>query len=389
MQINEVPSQLKGSRWLVILILISTFSQNYFDLVNILEGGQLALFAYDGPIFLKIGKDICYFLVMVSVLINFKKFKAGSSFGIASLIFGLVIFMVMISIYFNGLVVALIGFRWTLPFLIFLVIGDWSQKIDKDFFVALIFISLIGCFAFQLVQLFIMPPVFGEIFFGLAARTPGYFVAPNSAAFYGCSCAALVFVAKGRVGKMTITSLVVALLVSALAQSGTGLIVASLLIFWYFIYPNLSVFVVVALLLGLVILFNLNLLTGREDYVEISGGGRIEVLHGILYESMGSMASFGKYTNAANLTSGNPEGQLAVDSLVAAWIGNFGLLWPLATILVACFIIKNIHQFDKKVFGPVLVFVLFSMTTIVFEAFPMNIILVLSIWWSRVVKFTC
>ncbi|MDI9332850.1 MAG: hypothetical protein QM533_00585 [Cytophagales bacterium] len=389
MHTNKSQANKKGSRWLIVVMLAVTFSQNYYDLIRLLEDSQLALYAHDGPIIAKIGKDLCYFLIIASIIINFKKFRATPSFGVVALIFYLVIFMIIISAYYNGLIVALIGFRWLLPFLIFLLIGEWSKNIDKEFFSKIILISLIACLTFQVIQLFIMPPIFGEIFFGLAARTPGYFIAPNSAAFFGCSCAGLVLVVHGYRGKMAFTALLTAFCISALAQSGTGLIVASLLIFWYFIYPNLKLYIIGVFFFGPLIFSNLNLLTGRDNYVEISGGGRLEVLQHIFYDSIGSLTTFGKYTNAANLISENPENQVALDSLIAAWIGNFGVLWPLATILTILFIIFNIHQFNKNVFGPAMVFLLFSMTTIVFEAFPMNLILALSIWWSRAVKPVC
>ncbi|MGH8846605.1 MAG: hypothetical protein ACREXQ_05080, partial [Polaromonas sp.] len=121
-----------------------------------------------------------------------------------------------------------------------------------------------------------------------------------------------------------------------------------------------------------------------EDYVELSGGGRLDAFLDIARDSAFSVARFGLYTNTANLQSANPEDQLAPDSLMASWAGNFGFFAVLAAVLSALFIRYRMRAVDWSGAMPcVLVFGIFSMTTIVFEAFPMNLYLALGIWSAR------
>lgn len=371
-------------RWLIFALIIPMLTQNYYDILSIFEGESLALHTYQGPLVMKLGKDICYFLILLAIGWNFKKNKRLSNPGIIALFFLLAAWLMMFSVYANGFIVALVGFRWLIPFFIFLLMGNWVKTIDRDFFVYFLSIALLGCFVVQVIQLFFMPPVFGEILPGLSARAPGYFLAPNSAAFFGCSSASLIMVVQRYRGKFTLTSILLAVCIAALAQSGTGLVVSLLLLLWYFLYPKLKVFLFVGILLTPIAFLNLNVLTQRDDYLELSGGGRLHALQNIFIESFGSITTFGKYTNAANLLSDNPYNQVAADSLVASWIGNFGIFGLLATLLIILFVIVSKAQYQRNfVVAPLIVFMLFSMTTIIFEAFPMNVILALSILWSR------
>ena len=381
---NNFGDKSASDRWLIIALIIATIAQNYYDLLSIMDGEELALFSYQGPLFIKLGKDICYFMILGAIVWHVKKSKRFPPLGIGFLIFVIVSYLMIVSMYFNGILMAIIGFRWILPFLIFLLMNNWIETVDREFFANFLVAAMVGCFAVQLVQLFIMPPVFGEIGLGLAARTPGFFLAPNSAAFFGCSGAALTMVVYRYRGWLPNISILLAFCIGALAQPGTGLVVALLLALWKICYPKLIKFTFSALLLAPIAFLNLNDITQREDYLELSGGGRIDVLQNIFEESFVSIASFGKYTNAANLLSDNLDSKIAPDSLVAAWIGNFGALWPLVTIVIILFCATKMAKISQNyVTAPVIVFFLFGLTTIIFEAFPMNMIIAIAIWWSR------
>ena len=370
--------------WLFPAIILATAFQNYDDLSVLMTEGTLMLYRYDGSAFFKITKDAIYAVLFLAIL--FHSYRIGRlpltrySAWLIALIFSMVVF----SIVNNDSLAGLIGLRWVFPFFLFVLMKDWSRLVDLGAAVRWMLFGLGSCLAVQSYQLFFMPPVFGEVLPGISARTPGFFVAPNSAAFFACASAACIMVFEPFRLKLRMYSVVLAMAVSALAQSGTGMVASSLLVLLLICGRQQTVFWLVALFGVALALPNLDVLTGRERYVELSGGGRIDSLLTIIDESALSFASFGLYTNAANLLSDDPAGQLAPDSLIASWAGNFGIFSPLAFLLSALFVRYGMRVVDwRRAMPCVLVFGAFSMTTIVFEAFPMNLYLALGVWSAQ------
>jgi hypothetical protein len=121
----------------------------------------------------------------------------------------------------------------------------------------------------------------------------------------------------------------------------------------------------------------------RNDYVAVSGGTRVDIFADVLSKSMNSVGEFGVYTNAAILREGPLAPDFALDSLWASIFGNFGLFTLVFFPLMALFILTNMRDILwQRAMPAVITFFLFSMTTIVFEAFPMNLLLSLAIWCS-------
>ena len=358
--------------------------QNFHALSLLFSEQRLSLFHYDGPVIYKVLKDVIYVLLFTAILFRAQRKGRGPLTDYSGALIALILFMVTLSMLDNGFVAGLIGLRWIFPFMLFLLMGDWSEVLDTAAAVPWILLGLVSSLAVQVFQLFYMPPVFGEIFPGVPARTPGFFVAPNSTAFFVCASAACVMVFAPSKLKLKMLAVGLALMVSLLAQSGTGMVTAVLLGLWLMCGRHRYVFWMLTLCTFALALPNLDFLTMREDYVELSGGGRLDVFLDIARESAFSIARFGLYTNTANLMSANPENQLAPDSLLASWVGNFGLFAALGAVLCALFIRYRMRSVDWSQAMPcVLVFGIFSMTTIVFEAFPMNLYLALGIWSAR------
>jgi hypothetical protein len=143
---------------------------------------------------------------------------------------------------------------------------------------------------------------------------------------------------------------------------------------------------VVAAVLGVLVFLNLDTITMREGYVAASGGNRVDVFIDVLSLAMGSIGNFGIYTNAGALQENAFAVKFAVDSLWASWFGNFGILAPVQLALVGAFLVQIRKMVNwRAAFPTLLVFVLFSMTTIVFEAFPMNLLLSIGFWASTTV----
>ncbi len=386
-QIGTLSRFRRVGTWLFPLLLAATLLQNYYDLTAIFAGENLALYSYEGPIFYKIGKDIIYLLLMLLVLRTAYKRKRSPLTDYSLALISLILVLAIVSAVFNGPIVAVIGLRWAFPFILFLLLRDWSEALDTLSATRWLFIGMFVCLSAQIYQLFNMPPVFGELFSGISARTPGIFMAPNSAAFFACASAACIMVFSTEHSKTKVSAVIFSMLISMLAQSGTGIIASVFLMLWMISGRSFTLFFVLALFMLLTAIPNLNELTMRDDYVEASGGGRLDSLYHIIDVSIFSLSGFGIFTNAANLQSNNPEDQVAPDSLIASWIGNFGASSIVAVGLVVVFIRYRMRTIDWGIAAPcVITLAAFSMTTIVFEAFPMNIYLALGIWSARKLK---
>lgn len=370
--------------WLFPLLIIATIIQNYYDLMSILSGEALALDTYSGPLIYKLGKDLIYISLLASIVIRAFSVRRSPLNLYSIVILIIIAVLYLISAISNGVVVATIGLRWALPFILFLTLSNWIRSFDSKLPIKWILGGMIICSSAQIYQIFYMPPIFGEIFLGIPARTPGIFLAPNSTAFFACAGAACVMTLVPEDKSAKRIALVLALLISLLAQSGTGIIAATVLILRAITNRRPVTFWTVTLVTILVALMSLNSLTMRENYVELSGGGRLEILADVFQKSALSVSHFGLFTNAANLQSANPEDQTATDSLVASWIGNFGAMSIVVFGFLSLFVRFGMSTIDWKRAAPcVLVFLLFSFTTIVFEAFPMNIFIAIGIWSAR------
>ncbi|KGJ99254.1 hypothetical protein [Pseudoalteromonas sp. ND6B] len=367
------------------IILLITIVQNSYDLISILQGGDLALHTYSGPIYIKLLKDVLFFSIIFMVIIS--STIKGESFLKETLvfIFLLILILFFLSMYFNGVYIALLGVRWFIPLFIFLIMGNWVANLDNKKLIFWIYIGLYICLLVQVIQLFIMPPIYGVIFANIPARTPGIFMAPNSAAFFGCASAALIISASEGRFKESLYPSFLSLLISLLAQSGTGIIVSFLLIMTILTERNTIVRFVILPIVLIVAFLSLNIITQRDNYLELSGGGRIDILISIFEKSIYqyySVNGFGVFTNAANLSSENPEEMVAPDSLIASMIGNLGLFFIPIVVLLVLFYRNyiNKHNINSSSYIPVLlVFILFSFTTIIFEAFPMNLYLAIAL----------
>jgi hypothetical protein len=84
-------------------------------------------------------------------------------------------------------------------------------------------------------------------------------------------------------------------------------------------------------------------------------------------------SDFGKFTNAYVLLRGSGD---IMDSTFAALLGNHGLLPVviLVSILIFLFIYSLINLSKSKI-SLLIIILSFSSTTIIFEAYPMNLLL--------------
>ena len=375
--------------WLFPFILIATILQNYYDLVAIFDGGALNLSSYEGPIIFKLLKDVVYLSILALVIRVALQTKRWPSTSPSMLFVLLMLFSCAISAALNDFTIAAIGIRWATPFVLFLLMRDVGARIDPDKGVIWLLSGTLICILFQVYQLFYMPPIFGEIFGGWPARTPGIFLAPNSTALFACSCSACISVFARHRYRTRLAAACLALLICLLAQSGTGILTATLLI-WLASGRYSSLSLIAAAAIGVFVFLNLDAITMREDYVAISGGNRLDIFIDTLGVAMTSVGNFGIYTNAGALQQNDFAINFAVDSLWASWFGNFGMFAPIQLAIVAAFFVQIKKEINWRVASPcILVFFLFSMTTIIFEAYPMNLLLGIGIWSASKYPLSC
>ena len=378
-QVRQLDRQWLGGTFFLVILAV-TLSQNFYDLLSVMDGAGLNLMAYEGPLFIKLLKDVVYSaLLALSIALLLRR----GYLPIIPLTILLLIFAAFaLSAVRHDLVTGLIGLRWSAPLILFMLMADLPRLVHRKNSSWCLIFGLTICIGAQIYQLFNMPPIHGEVF-GLAARTPGFFLAPNSAAFFACSSAACVAALMPNDRLLKIVSSVLAITICLLAQSGTGIITAAILIVWQFSGRINWSFAALGALVFAVLFLNLNAITMRNDYVAESGGIRVQVFMDVLAKSFDSFGDFGVYTNAAILREGTLAPAFVLDSLWASLFGNFGLLSLLLFPLFALFVFVDMRHMNwQRAMPAAITFFLFSMTTIVFEAFPMNLLLSLAIWCS-------
>lgn len=369
--------------WCVPLIMLFALFQNYYDLQAVMAGESLKLYQAQGPLIIRALKDVSYFLIAIAIVFHaYREHK--NPFGVTFFaVLTICLSLAIVSIGEHDALTAALGLRWAAPLILFIMMKDWARDFDGRKAMPWIYGGMLVCLTLQIYQLFNMPPVYGTIF-GLSARTPGIFLAPNTASFFGCACAAFIHVYSRNSFRHSMAASLLAVAISALAQSGTGVVVCFALLLQSF-FARAQALVVLAMVLIVPAIFaNLDTLLSRDGFVELSGGGRIDRFWEIVQDSAFAFNNFGYYTNAAGLADEASQFRKAVDSLVASMIGNFGLTLVFVLVTLFLFIYRNFHGATLKlVFSPIIVFVIFAFTTIIFEAYPMNILLGLAFWGTR------
>jgi hypothetical protein len=286
------------------------------------------------------------------------------------------------------------GLRWILPvFLIFLL----TRYVDEPFLrrlARLMGVLLIAHVALQVLQLFFMARWYGVTAFGLAARVPGIFFIPSTAAFF--SILSLFFgVAFLRRGRLRTAVLFLAPASVVLTQSGSGMMVLAALGVLFALGPTRTLVALpFAPVFAAALLMLLPRLTGRgDDYVQISGGTRVEIFAEVLTRGEWFPLLFGHATNTAVVDAHSMaaagEGEalwIIADSTYASIVGNLGI--PGLVALIASGILWMIvllahRRVDLYAFTGI--YALFGFTTIITEAYPMNLIFaVLAAYFANV-----
>lgn len=289
---------------------------------------------------------------------------------------GLVILLVVPSILFsfgNEIIYLAAGLRWLIPLLLpIFIYRILDEKFLKKFFLYVYYLLILHLFI-QILQLFFAGSWYGVSSYGLNLRNPGLFLIPNTGAFFTISALYVcLYLADFSIQRKRLV-IIISMLSVFLTLSGTGLIVFITILGFYFFNRSQLKWYILIFPFGLmfIYLFVMFLNTRDANYISESGGTRLTIFVENFMESSLISTDFGYGTNSAVLLG---KGEI-MDSTFASLVvnlGYFGFFMILALIFIAI-LYAGITK-DKMLFVFLIVFTLFSFTTIISEVYPVNLI---------------
>jgi len=266
------------------------------------------------------------------------------------------------------------GLRWLIPvllpvFLYRIITEDLLKKLS-----IYIFYLLLIHFLMQIFQMFFASSWYGTSAFGLNLRNPGLFLIPNTGAFFTIACLYFTLFISEYSQKKKIFVLIISALSVFLTLSGTGLVVFMFILLLNFSnIRQLKWFVLMIPFAILFVLFFVDFLSARdENYLEKSGGTRLSIFVDNFADAQIISQEFGLGTNTAVLLG---KGEIMDSTFVSLVVnlGFIGFFFVVGALMV--FIFFSIVSGNKPFFVFLSVFTLFSFTNIVFEVYPVNLIM--------------
>lgn len=363
----------------IICTPIFTISEVYILLISVSETyTQSKAFT---PVYIKLLKDIFFVAIIILTIISGKM----SRYWVITIIFSALFIMlpILYTVMSTGItMVILAGIRWVIPiFLPFFLIDVIDKKLLKKvshiliiLFTAQLFLQIFELF------LFFMSPVHKETIFGFAARPPGMFLIPNTAALFSVLCVFFYTFYHGDTTKYSLTLVHLAGAVSIfLTKSGTGIVAYGILLLFTVINRRYyKITMAVTPIMVLAVLPILYLIAGRsEDYLESSLGVRIGFFLNLISNTGLISDKFGAATNAGWLLATEQSGLnlLVADGGFNSIAGNLGLIgFVICIILIVAWLIFSFYVNSAEIYSFSMIFLLFAVTTIISEAYPMNLL---------------
>ena len=363
---------------LILLVLVLTPIFSFQESISLIFGGLINNSTALTSPYIKGIKDMAFVIIILfSSLLIVRKYKINKILLIS--IFLTFIFVLLPAYYYhNNIIIYLSGVRWLMPFVLaFFLIGHISEKLLFKIGIVLYYLFILH-FTLQLIQLIFAEGWFGKNSLGLSLRNPGIFFIPSTAAIFSIL---VLFFSKFYMDKKRERRLFFLIPISIFfTASGTGVVTFIVFILLYYLKKKLiplSPFVI--MLLSIVLIFSLDFFTGRTGIVEESFGTRIEIFKNNLYNSSYLPTNFG-YGTATGYLIENKFGltfnMVATDSWFASVLVNLGLINSLIIIslLLLYFLILIFIFKDKEKLIFLTMYTLFSLTTVITESFPANLI---------------
>jgi hypothetical protein len=362
---------------LILVGIIITPLLSFQEVLSFIQGFLASQTEVLTSIYIKSLKDILLFSLLILGSVGqlfYRKKMNNIGVMILFLLISFIVLSLLCSIN-NSALTHLAGFRWALPlflpFFIYPFIDEVTiRKLGK--LLNVLFVIHIGL---QLMQLFFAGSWFGYNALGLSSRNPGFFLIPSTGGFFTIC----VFYVNTYLIRQTVRVrfyLIFWTFISAvLTGSGTALVVWTILFLILVMNKgliSLAPLFIVCLTPFYLIIFDV-LLSRPTNYIEKSGGDRINIFVNTFIDSGWISTSFGKGTNTAVLLG---NGRI-LDSMYTSILFNLGLVaFIIFCLLITWMGIQAIIRKSKTQIGFVLLIALFSATVIITEAYPMNLILV-------------
>jgi hypothetical protein len=367
----------------IIVILLSVIFMNYGEVLHLFSHSNVNLTVLETSIFVKVLKDIL-FLSLFFLLITWSLVRAKVTFSKKGSWVLLFIFFAILSFFLTLVgtidhLVVVAGLRWLFPvFFAYLMIGLVDDEMQNLIYKWLLVVFFVG-FLLQVLEVFYLKDFFGHNFLGLNLRNPGFYIVPNTMAFF--TSVVMYYTISFSNSKYKVVLIPLQLLSIYLTASGTGFIIAATMLLIYLIYKfnNRKILLPGVVALLLLFVFNLQFLIGRDD-IFVSAELRLEMLlRSITLDNILFSTNFGQSTNTAIMLFSNKyisnTGLITADSVVSSIIANTGVV----ALLICLFGLLKMSSLSKSFLIFIVVFGLFSLTTITFEAYPISLLLSINV----------
>jgi len=287
----------------------------------------------------------------------------------------------------NNYLNTLAGIRWILPVLLcFLIIRQIDQK-NMESIINIVVKLFILHFIFQLVQNLYYTTTLGTTLgassiFGVVGRPGGLFYNPNAGALF--SCLVYYYLSNYDCVSRKYLYKILCIISIIFTASATGMLIllsliAINLIFRYHLEKILVIFLPLVFIFSLI---NIGYLSGRGPGIyEGSLGQRAKLLYSAVSEMSLIPLNFGSATSTAFILRkmGLNIETIAADSTITAILVNFGLLGLIVLLFVYVYpLYASLKIYDKKGISLAVLFLLTSITMMVFEFFPVNLLLAIT-----------
>ncbi len=289
----------------------------------------------------------------------------------------------------NSTLAGLAGLRWSLPLiLIFLFVGQFDYNFIESILDKLIILFLIH-FSFQIVQSILYASFGVSSFLGVEARAGGMFYSPNGGGLFSCLIYYFISNYKSKSKKIPLFKMLCILSVIITASATSMMILIALITINYSYKFNMQkILILIAPIIILVAFLNIQSISGRgPGLIEGSLGVRSVHLFSAIEQLSLISKDFGSATSSAFMLRdmGYNIKTIAADSNITSVIINLGI-WGFLVLLFIYFypIYFAIINNEPKILSLSLLFVMSSLTMMVFEIFPIN--LLLSVAFSAIIS---
>lgn len=371
----------------VTLLAISFFPLfNSFEIYALISGTLVSQVLNETPIQIKVIKDIfMIYIVSISFFLILRENRIKSRL-LFFWIINLFLTILVALLFLDDVAIYVAGVRWLvpliLPFFIISYVDEMLIRKISGLTEKLFIINLLV----QVYQLFFASQWFGAGIFGLSLRNPGLFLIPSTSAFF----VMIVFFFKifySSSQKFLNRYIFIFFLIPLslfLTASATGLVAY----FFSLIIVSskrikaklLVVFSIIVLpVIYMIMVQALPLLTSRAEVVEVSLMTRIDILLENISDIPLLSSKLGYATNTGVLLANvfnHTDRALIADSTVTSIIYNMGLVSSMIMLVVfLTFILYIVINNKKEELTFLTIVSIFSLTVIITEAFPMNLII--------------